>query len=574
MNWSNPERIWLAVTVGLILGLVAACVPVWGQTVTVEADVTDIVEPVERRLDAVEALAKDLQRQINELRDSQPTTPPAEGATITAPDTAVVGEPYEITVTGADRVWVREVYGGTERITDIGDEPDEVVPAPYTLTLTPTAPGKIRIEANPGTDAVVVHQAVVEGKDAPGPVSPPVDDRDWQAKWDALPDGGTLVIPEDAVSSASLVIRDKKNATLRVEGPTGRRARLVDQTLLVSGRLEQITIEGLAVVRPQRDPLSDEFDADRVPLGSVGLTAVKDGLRLYVDGLTFRDCEFVGHTFGVSLRGYSPDQDNYTGEFIRGLRFERTIFRDCYNSDPAPDKFRSSGVFLERVDGATFEDCTFVRPGYNPGVRHSVRANENQGIYHNSSSGELTVLNSVFFKTAFCPVQGRSDATAEVVGNVFIGCGGSTYVRQGEIRDFVAYQQEPVFKDGGSQTTEGVMSQQSRLANPEPVTIKNGLVAEPLEGTAGWYAAVKVRTPTRISNVHAVGVPNLLADEATVLSRDGLTVGSDYDRFKNPGTFPGGVDEYIEAQITRKRGEWDENRHGAGPMLRYVGVTE
>lgn len=398
-----------------------------------------------------------------------------------------------------------------------------------------------------------------------------------QDGWDRLSDGWTLVVPAGDYRER-LTIRDKTDATIYFRSQGGRRSRLIDQTVELSGKIQNVTIRGLAIVRPKRDPLDPAFDRDSVPTGGPGLIATKAGLRLWADGVTFLDCEFVGHTFGVSLIALDPKHDQFDGERVAELAFKRTIFRDIYNNDPNPKKFRSSGVFLERIESASFVDCAFVRVGYAEGIQHSKRINENQGIYHNTSSGTLEVANCVFDSVSFCPVQGRSDAPASLVGNVFLRSGGSAYVRQGEIDRFVVYRQQGIEDPPGSPTTtESVMSQDSKLANPQAVTISRGLIAEPI-GVASWWKAVKVRTPTRISDVWAVGVKDaqFLANEnesgVVALTRSGAR--STYGELQNPGDYPGGTERFVADQVNRPAGQWNPAKHGAEPYLGFVGIPE
>ncbi|MEL7087102.1 MAG: hypothetical protein AAGL98_01460, partial [Planctomycetota bacterium] len=251
------------------------------------------------------------------------------------------------------------------------------------------------------------------------------------------------------------------------------------------------------------------------------------------------------------------------------------FFRDIYNNNPVSNKFRSSAAFFERVEDASFIDCAVVRVGFNPDVPHSVKANENQGFYWNSSCGELTVTNNVFADVAFCPVQGRSDATANLAGNVFLRTGGSAYVRQGVIRDFLHWGQTATDKDGGNTSTEAVMAQDSKLSAPEAVLVQNGLVAEPND-VPGWWRPYKARTPTRFVRVWAAEVEHdeLVAVESSgVRLEDSGVIPSGYGDFRSPQAINGGVQRYIDAQATRGRGEWDATRHGAAAMLEHVGVT-
>lgn len=419
----------------------------------------------------------------------------------------------------------------------------------------------------------------------PDPIDPPdpepAPDGIWigegqslQEAWDALPDGQTLLIPGGSEFRGGFVLRNKKNATLWVEGT--ERARLIDQSIRLSGTLENVTIRGLEVVRPARDPLDPNFDINNVPIGEPGLVAEKAGLRVWAKGVRFLDCVFAGHTFGVSLIALDESHESFNGEFIDGITFERTIIRDCYNSNPASDKFRSSGAFFERVENIYFLDSALVRTGWAEGVPNSHRVNENQGIYLNSSSGKLTVVNSVFHETSFCPIQGRSDAEALIDRNVFIGCGGSTYVRQGTISNFLIHRQQGIDDPPGSPTTtEAVMSQDSKLDSPNVVTIRDGLISKP-QDVASWWAAVKVRERTKISDVWAVDIDglNFLARESTVTQMENSGARGDFGEFKDPDSFPGGLDEYLDAQVNRGLGVWDDAKHGADALLDYVGVGD
>jgi len=427
----------------------------------------------------------------------------------------------------------------------------------------------------------VVDDEVASGD---GPDQPPVAvagvlgvGEDLQAAIDALGDGETLRVQGPREWDQTLVIRDKTGVTIEA---VGERV-MVTRGIELHGRINDLRVVG--------------FSGDRNQ-GGAGLElstgkSAGTGFETYINGATFVDCTFNGNTFGLQLVAYNPNENNYSGEFVRGMRFERCIV--AWNHTPeSKNGSHSSGLYADRLADLEWIDGFFYRNGHHPAVPGAAQFTQNQGFYYDGENGPLTLRNFAVADSSYCSIQVRNHAPLDAERVVGLLNTHSMFFGNGELRDFLFWRMTPykVGKDVHGNTL--LDAQDSTEASRErPAVFRNGLIAEVADGPrAPNTFAMAFRDGQAVSDdgkgprtynaygdledIRIVGFDNPFNKPERIVRRDRVVVANDYGPYRSPADWPGGVEAYIRANTERGLGEWDPAVHGAEAMLRFVGVIE
>ena len=427
------------------------------------------------------------------------------------------------------------------------------------------------------SDVVAMEPSDPQDEPAVDPIEPvrPVlgVDEDLQAAIDDLADGETLRVQGPRKWSRPLIIRDKTGVTIEA---VGERVMVIGGIEL-HGRLTDVMVRG--------------FAADRNMGGSGLRLGNGTGFRVYIDGVTFYDGTFNGNTFGISLLAYNPRNENYDGEFVRGLRFVRCNV--AWNHTPESVRGKhSSGLYADRLEDLAIIDSFFYRNGHHPAVPGAVEFAQNQGIYYDGENGPLTLQNVGVVDSSYCSIQVRNHAPLDADRVVGLLNTNSMFFGNGELRDFLFWKMTP-FEAGGRVYGNTLLDGQDSIeaSRERPVRFRNGVVAEVAEGPmAPNTFAMAFRDGQAVSDdgkgprtydafgdledVRIVGFEKPFNKPERVVRSASVVVSDGWGPYRSPAEWPGGVEAYIRSNTERKLGEWDPAVHGAEAMLRFVGVID
>lgn len=120
-------------------------------------------------------------------------------------------------------------------------------------------------------------------------------------------------------------------------------------TSTTPARIENIAIVGIHFSTSNRTPQA----------GGAGLSWVGGGGNLLIE-----DCMFEAYGFGISIDGYDSR--------VQNVKLKRTLVVDSYLTS-----FHSSGLYAQKIDGLTIEECVFDHNGWKEGVAPATIFNHN-----------------------------------------------------------------------------------------------------------------------------------------------------------------------------------------------------
>lgn len=167
------------------------------------------------------------------------------------------------------------------------------------------------------------------------------------------------------------------------------------------GLLHDVIISGLHLVAVGRNPDAPNFD----PTGPAGnaIRVVKP-----VHRLTIQDCRFEYFQGNLTLTG------SKTGR-LNGITVRRCLVLNAWSTGGATS---GQGLYADKVDGLTIEDCVFDHNGWNEKVPGAGANLFRHNVYISADTDDVRVRGNVFANGASHGLQMRSGGVCE--NNLFI----------------------------------------------------------------------------------------------------------------------------------------------------------
>lgn len=166
--------------------------------------------------------------------------------------------------------------------------------------------------------------------------------------------------------------------------------------------LHDVRISGIHFISAGRDPNSPDFDA---------ASPANDAIRIVrpVHRLAIEDCRFEFFSGNLTLTG-----DVKKGR-LKDVTVRRCLVLDAYATAGA---HTGQGLYADKVDGLTIEDCVFDHNGWNENVPGAVANIYRHNIYISHDTSGVAVRNNVIARGASHGMQMRSGGICE--GNLFV----------------------------------------------------------------------------------------------------------------------------------------------------------
>ena len=166
--------------------------------------------------------------------------------------------------------------------------------------------------------------------------------------------------------------------------------------------LHDVIISNIHFLAPGRDPEAADFD----PASECGMA-----IRIVrpVHRLTIQDCRFELFQGNLALTG-----DKSKGR-LQDIALRRCVVLDAYSTEGAHS---GQGVYADKVDGLTIEDCVFDHNGWHEKVPGATPNIFRHNIYISADTSGVRVTGCVIARGASHGMQMRSGGLCE--GNLFV----------------------------------------------------------------------------------------------------------------------------------------------------------
>ncbi len=170
-------------------------------------------------------------------------------------------------------------------------------------------------------------------------------------------------------------------------------------------RVDFLAIQGLRVVAARRDPDRADFRPNQVPYREKGIGWYANGTFLHLE-----DCVF--DRFGLHLV-LQNGRDN----MLRDVVLRRSIFTDAWSHWDGDRGGHSAGIYAQRVNGLTVDECVFDHNGWADDADGGLRTKFNHNLYIQHDCKNVSVTDSVIARGASYGLQLRPGGRA--TGNLF-----------------------------------------------------------------------------------------------------------------------------------------------------------
>ncbi|MEM8782645.1 MAG: right-handed parallel beta-helix repeat-containing protein [Planctomycetota bacterium] len=323
------------------------------------------------------------------------------------------------------------------------------------------------------------------------------------------------------------------------------------------------------------------------PAGAVVSNVVIDGLYILANARADHESGIVWYASGknITLQDLKVEGGKNNLVFqgpheasIRNLTVRRCIIVDSWSHHK---NGHSSGVYLDNIDTAIIDECTFDHNGWNPDVRGANRTKFNHNVYVQKNCKNIDVFRSIFARGSHNGLQLRS-------GGIIQDC----LFYENALAAFVA--QQPSLMEGNVVMRSDDMDAEDpqmfrgdglEVMPCEHAIVRNNLLLDKI-GQAGWAGGIEVEwredivdPPSRffveiydnivvrypVDNDNR-GIKNWAGGRAEVVKRnnivDRVSGGDDNPSFVDPSRsmatyVSGGFTGFIEAARNRPLGTWD-----------------
>ena len=164
-----------------------------------------------------------------------------------------------------------------------------------------------------------------------------------------------------------------------------------------NGDLHDVAIVGLHLLAAGRDPDAVDFDPGNVP-SPMGVRVVKP-----VRGLTIEDCRIERFSGNLVLTGSKSER-------LKDVIVRRCVVLDSWSNG---GEFSGQGLYADKVDGLTIEDCVFDHNGWNEKVPGAGANLFRHNLYVSVETSGVTLRGCVVSYGASHGVQMRSGGLCE-----------------------------------------------------------------------------------------------------------------------------------------------------------------
>ena len=254
--------------------------------------------------------------------------------------------------------------------------------------------------------------------------------------------------------------------------------------------LHDVLITGLHFVAAGRNP--DGVDYDPAAPGTNAIRIIRPVHRMTID-----DCRFEFYSGNLILTGDANRR-------LQEITVRRCVVVDSYST---AGPFSGQGLYADKVDGLTIDQCVFDHNGWNEKVPGAVANIYRHNIYISSDTTDVRVTGNVIARGASHGVQLRSGGVCE--GNLFV---------ENAINAFMAGE-DAVFRGnvivGGRDIDEKNPRGMGIMMSAGKGLIEDNLIIHKHSSTAtGGAINVEVRKWTPPTGVHVEIKNNIVYDWA------------------------------------------------------------